>query len=224
MARILVVDDDPHLRELLAATLRGAGFTVREAADGGDALASLDQDVVDLVVLDLMLPGMDGWTLCRRIRETGPLPIVMVTARGTVDDKVRGLGLGADDYVTKPFAPAELVARVQSVLRRFHIATAQEVRIGGVHLDGRAGQATWDGCPVPLRPKEFALLFTLARDAGRTVLRERLLEEVWGVDFAGDERTLDVHIKRLRERFPPDRSPFRIETARGLGYRLEVNR
>ena len=222
MARILIVDDDPSIRELVDVTLRQSGFDVLHAPDGQSAWQLLAQEKVDLVVLDLMMPGMNGWDLCQRIREEAVLPIVMLTARASTADTVRGLHLGADDYLTKPFEPAELVARIQTVLRRFRIATDQELTIGTVRLDGRTGQATIDGDDIAIRPKEFLLLFQLASYPGRTQLREHLIEEVWGMDFDGDERTLDVHIKRLREKFPPEHSPFVIRTMRGLGYRLEV--
>lgn len=222
LARILIVDDDPYLRELMAVTAQQAGFDVVQASDGGEAWDVLGAEKVDLAVLDVMMPELDGWNLLRRIREESPLPVVMVTALSEVADKVRGLRLGADDYITKPFEPAELVARIQAVLRRFHIATDQEIAIGTVHLDGRTMQVAVNGSGVPVRPKEFQLLFELARYPDRTVLREHLIEQIWGVDFDGDERTLDVHIKRLREKFPQESSPFVIRTMRGLGYRLEV--
>ncbi len=221
MACILIVDDDPYLRELIRVTLSQAGFETLQASNGLRAMDVLAQHKVDLVVMDLMMPQLDGWELCRRIREDGPVPIVMVTARVEVHDKVQGLRLGADDYITKPFELDEMVARIQSVLRRFRIATDQEITIGSVHLDAQTRQVTWNGSEVPIRPKEFLLLYMLASHVGRTVLREQLIEEIWGLEFDGDERTLDVHIKRLRDKFPSDSSPFAIATMRGLGYRLE---
>lgn len=197
MARILIVDDDPSIRELVDVTVRQAGFDVLHAPDGRSAWQLLAQEKVDLVVLDLMMPGMNGWALCQRIREEAGLPIVMLTARAGTADTVRGLRLGADDYITKPFEPAELVARIQTVLRRFRIATDQEITIGTVRLDGRTCQATIDGDDIPIRPKEFLLLFELASHPGRTQLREHLIGAVWGMDFDGDERTLDVYISSV---------------------------
>ncbi len=222
MANILVVDDDPHLRQLVVVTLTRAGFGASEAATGRDAWETLNQSVIDLAVIDIMMPDMDGWSLCTRIRDAMNLPIVMLTALGDTSQKIRGLQLGADDYLTKPFDPAELLARIKAVLRRFHIQTDQVVRMGPLQLDSRSYQMTWHDQDVPIPPKEFALLFYMASYPGQTLLREKLIDAVWGYDFEGDERTLDVHIKRLRGRFPEAAPPFRIRTVRGLGYRLEV--
>ncbi len=222
MPRILIVDDDPYLRELLEVTLQSAGFETVQACTGRKAWDVLAETKVDLVLLDVMMPETDGWTLCEQIRESWSLPIMMVTALGDVSQKVRGFSLGADDYITKPFAGEELIARIQAVLRRFHINTHQELTIGTAHLDARTHQVTLAGRDIPLPPKEFLLLYHLARYSGQTLLRENLLEEVWGYDYEGDERTLDVHIKRLRDKFPVEPAQFSIRTIRGLGYRLEV--
>jgi len=219
---ILVVDDDPHILALMDITLRQAGFNTHLSQGGHEALRLINTTKLDLAILDVMMPAPDGWTLCERIRSESSLPVIIVTARASTADTIKGLHLGADDYVTKPFEPAELVARVKAVLRRFRIATDQEIEIGDVHLDARTNQATWAGRDVPLPPKEFVLLFELARYCGQTLLRDRLIEELWGVEFSGDERTLDVHIKRLRDKFPAEASPFRIRTIRGVGYRLET--
>ena len=222
VAGILVVDDDPHIRELVRHFLRNEGFDVHEAADGEEALAKLESVKADLVILDIMMPNMDGWELCRRLREHYDFPLLMLTAKGETSQKVKGFQLGTDDYLVKPFEPSELVARVKALLRRYRIAVSRQVRIGEVTLDRGTFEVTVAGERIALPPKEFELLFKLASYPGQTLTRERLIEEIWGYDFEGNERTLDVHINRLRDRFPEDRHSFRIATVRGLGYRLEV--
>ncbi len=222
MTSVLVVDDDQHIRQLLGLYLEREGLTVLEAADGDEALALMAKESVQLVVLDLMMPGMDGWQLCKELRAGGDLPILMLTAKGESADKVRGFALGADDYLVKPFDPPEFVARVKALLRRYRIAVSQVVEIGAVHLDGLSHEARVGDRPLPLPRREFDLLFHLGAYAGRTLTRDQLIEQIWGYDFAGDERTVDVHVKRLRDRFPEEESRFRIRTIRGLGYRLEV--
>ncbi|HEY8529477.1 MAG TPA: response regulator transcription factor [Paenibacillaceae bacterium] len=222
MAHVLVVDDDPHIRELVRHFLQQEGLTVHEAADGAEALAKVESVKVSLVILDIMMPNMDGWELCRRLREHYDFPLLMLTARGETSQKVKGFQLGTDDYLVKPFEPSELVARVKALLRRYRIAVSRQVRIGEVTLDRGTYEVTVAGERIALPPKEFELLFKLASYPGQTLTRERLIEEIWGYDFEGNERTLDVHINRLRDRFPEDRHSFRIATVRGLGYRLEV--
>ncbi|MFO7246777.1 MAG: response regulator transcription factor [Bacillota bacterium] len=224
MPRVLVVDDDAHIRELVRHFLDLEGYEVHEAAGGEEALAVLETVRVDLVVLDLMMPGMDGWTLCRELRSHGDVPILMLTARGETTDKVRGLELGADDYLVKPFDPQELVARVRALLRRYRIATSQVVEVGDLSLDRKTYRCRLGDREIALPPKEFELLFTLASYPGRTFTRDQLIEAIWGYDYEGDERTVDVHIRRLRARFERPGSPFVIRTVRGLGYRLEVCR
>jgi two-component system OmpR family response regulator len=223
VAKVLVVDDDPHIRELVGLYLQRDGFEVVEAADGLEALSILDSTKLDLVVLDVMMPSMDGWELCKEIRERSQLPVLMLTAKGETSQKVKGLHLGADDYVVKPFEPLELVARVKALLRRYRIVTEQTVEIGGLFLDRKTHHASFAGKDLVLPPKEFELLFTLASYPGRTLSRDQLIEDIWGYDFEGDERTVDVHIKRLRDKFPDESCSFRIRTVRGLGYRLEVD-
>ena len=222
MTNVLVVDDDPHIRELVRHFLQQEGLTVHEAADGAEALAKLESVKVSLVILDIMMPNMDGWELCRRLREHYDFPLLMLTAKGETSQKVKGFQLGTDDYLVKPFEPSELVARVKALLRRYRIAVSRQVRIGEVTLDRGTFEVTVAGERIALPPKEFELLFKLASYPGQTLTRERLIEEIWGYDFEGNERTLDVHINRLRDRFPEDRHSFRIATVRGLGYRLEV--
>ncbi|MDR1321448.1 MAG: response regulator transcription factor [Gracilibacteraceae bacterium] len=223
MAAILVIDDDPYIRELAGALLAGEGFSVREAKNGRDALQKLGEAKVDLCVLDLMMPEMDGYEFCRHARRYyADLPILMLTAKGELGHKVRGFELGADDYLTKPFEGMELVVRVKALLKRYHIAAAQTVRIGFLVLDKTSYSVMTGGARSDIPMKEFELLFKLGGAPGRTFARDQLIEDVWGFDFEGNERTLDVHIGRLRERFPPERSGFKITTVRGLGYRLEV--
>ena len=224
MTTILVVDDDPHIRELVRLYLERDGLGVLEAAGGEEALALVERESVGLVVLDLMMPGCDGFTVCRELRATRDVPILMLTAKGESRDKVRGFALGADDYLVKPFDPPELLARVKALLRRYRIAASQVVEIGAARLDGAAHEATLGGRSVTLPRREFDLLFHLGANAGRTMTREQLIEQIWGFDFSGDDRTVDVHVKRLRARFPEDACGFRIRTMRGLGYRLEVIR
>jgi two-component system OmpR family response regulator len=222
MATILVVDDDPHIRELVGVFLREEGFSVLEAADGREALALLETTRADLVILDIMMPNMDGWQLCRELRELYDTPLLMLTAKGETSQKIKGFQLGTDDYLVKPFEPLELVARVKALLRRYRIAVSQRVQIGELLLDRKTYEVQVGDKQLTLPLKEFELLFKLASYPGKTFSREELIEQIWGYDYEGDERTVDVHIKRLRERFPEERHSFRIRTIRGLGYRLEV--
>ncbi|MBB6730278.1 response regulator transcription factor [Cohnella zeiphila] len=222
MARVLVVDDDPHIRELVALFLQREGFEAQEAADGVEALKLLESVQVDLVVLDVMMPNMDGWELCSQLREHYEMPLLMLTAKGETDQKVKGFQLGTDDYLVKPFEPVELVMRVKALLKRYKIAIAQEVQVGRVHLNRKTFELTIGAESHTLPLKEFELLYKLASYPGKTFSREQLIEQIWGYDYEGDERTVDVHIKRLRERFPEEKHGFRITTIRGLGYRLEV--
>ena len=222
MAVILVVDDDAHIRELVNHYLQREGFKTLEAEDGLKAEAIIDDEKIDLVVLDIMMPHTDGFELCHRIRKSRSVPILMLTAKGQTMDKVKGLRLGADDYMVKPFEPAEFIARVYALLRRYQIATDQVISVGRLLLDGNSRVTKYGDNSIALPPKEFDLLFKLASYPNRTLSRDQLIEEVWGYDFDGDERTVDVHIKRLRDKFVEDECSFRIVTVRGLGYRLEI--
>ncbi|MDF2926580.1 MAG: heme transporter CcmC [Paenibacillaceae bacterium] len=222
MTRVLVVDDDPHIRELVGHFMKQEGLDVLEAVDGLDALRLLDSSRVDLVILDIMMPGMDGWELCRELREHTDLPLLMLTAKGEAAQIVKGFSLGTDDYLAKPFDPMVLVARVKALLKRYRIAVSQLVQLGELTLRRDTFQCREGGQEITLPLKEFELLFKLASYPGKTFTREQLIEQIWGYDYEGDERTVDVHIKRLRERFPEERHAFCISTIRGLGYRLEV--
>ncbi|WNQ10593.1 response regulator transcription factor [Paenibacillus aurantius] len=223
MNRILVVDDDPHIRELVHVLLKQEGFEVTEAPDGAEALERLQETKAVLAVVDVMMPRMDGWALTEELRRHYDIPVLMLTAKGQTADKVKGFNLGADDYLVKPFDPPELVVRVRALLKRYRIASSQTVQAGGLFMDRRTYELSADGRSVSLPLKEFELLFKLAGVPGQTLTREQLLEDIWGYDFEGNERTLDVHINRLRERFPEDKHSFRIRTIRGLGYRLEAS-
>ncbi len=222
MTHVMVVDDDPHLRELVRHDLEREGYAVHEAVGGDEALAEPEALSSDLFIVDVMMPGMDGWELCTRLREITDRPVLLLTARGDTQEKVKGLRLGADDYLVKPFDPGELLARVEALLRRYRIATAGWVEIGSLRLDRNGFTVSAGPERLTLPPKEFELLFHLGSYQGRTLTREHLIEQLWGYDYPGDERTVDVHVKRLRDRFPEGRYGFRIRTVRGLGYRLEV--
>jgi two-component system, OmpR family, response regulator len=222
MSKILVVDDDAHIRELVRVFLRSDGFEVLEAADGVEALSVIDSTKADLAVIDIMMPKMDGWELCQEIKASFDIPVLMLTAKGETSQKLKGFQLGTDDYLVKPFEPLEMVARVKALLKRYKIEASQTVRLGEVILDQKNYQVVVDGENITLPLKEFELLFKLASYPGRTFSREQLIEDIWGYEFHGNDRTLDVHIYRLRERFPDDKYSFKIATIRGLGYRLEV--
>ncbi len=228
MSRVLVVDDDPTVREVVAGYFTRAGLIVSEAADGAGALASARHTVPDLVVLDLMLPGIDGLEVLRRLRaEHGGIPVVLLTARGEESDRVLGLEVGADDYVTKPFSARELVLRVQSVLRRSAGPTpaaqpeSTPLVDGDLVVDPRARRVTRAGMPLTLTTRELDLLVHLIRHRGRAFTRTELLREVWGWEF-GDESTVTVHVRRLREKVEPDpAAPVRVATVWGVGYRWD---
>ena len=219
MAKIMIVDDDPHIRELVYALLKNGGFEACEARDGRDALDSMAVQTPDLCVVDVMMPNVDGYELCRQLRKYYEnLPILMLTAKAELPSKVKGFELGADDYLTKPFEGDELLLRVRALLRRYKIEASQVIQIGQILIDKNS--YTVNGETIPM--KEFELLFKLAGFPGRTFARDQLIEDIWGYDFDGNERTLDVHVSRLRERYPAEEAGFKITTVRGLGYRLEV--
>ena len=220
---ILVVDDEANIVELAQMYLEQEGFRVQSARDGAIALEMIARQPPALMVLDLMLPEVDGWEVCRRVRsgKAAPdLPIIMLTARDDAVDKIVGLELGADDYLTKPFNPRELVARVKAILRRTRRATRTEapVHVGDVTVDSARHEVTIAGQPAELRPKEFDLLLALAEHRGIVLSREQLLNQVWGYDFYGETRTVDVHIAHLRKRLAD--SSIKIETVLGVGYKL----
>ncbi|MFJ4891033.1 response regulator transcription factor [Streptomyces sp. NPDC088788] len=219
--RVLVVDDDPTVAEVVSGYLDRAGHLVDRAADGPTALARAAAHRPDLVVLDLMLPGMDGLEVCRRLRAQGPVPVIMLTARGDEDDRILGLEVGADDYVTKPFSPRELVLRVESVLRRARPApAARPLDAAGLTVDPSSRRAAKDGVELALTLREFDLLAFFLRHPGRAYAREDLMREVWGWDF-GDLSTVTVHVRRLRGKVEDDPAhPRLIQTVWGVGYRF----
>lgn len=222
MSKILVVDDDPNIRELVGLFLRNEGFDIYEASDGVEALSKLETIKADMVILDVMMPNMDGWELCSELRKYYDIPLLMLTVNGETSQKVKGFQLGTDDYLVKPFDPLELVARVKSLLKRYQIATSNTIQIGELFMNRKTYEVLVAGDIITLPLKEFELLFKLASYPWKTLLRDQLIEDIWGYDFEGNERTLDVHINRLRERFAGSENSFRIKTIRGLGYRIEV--
>ena len=226
MTRVLLVEDEPDLAEPLAYLLRREGYEVEIAEDGPAAVAAFEERGCDIVLLDLMLPGMSGTEVCRRIRQTSAVPIVMVTAKDSEVDIVVGLELGADDYVTKPYSARELLARMRAVLRRTaepDVDLDEHVLTGGrVTLDIDRHSVAVDGSEISMPLKEFELLEVLMRNAGRVLTRGQLIDRVWGSDYFGDTKTLDVHIKRIRSRIEQTPSePTMLVTVRGLGYRFE---
>ncbi|HEV7192794.1 MAG TPA: response regulator transcription factor [Jatrophihabitantaceae bacterium] len=226
MTRVLVVEDEESFSDALSYMLRREGYEVDVAASGPDALTSFERSGADLVLLDLMLPGLSGTEVCRELRSRSHVPIIMVTARDAEVDKVVGLELGADDYVTKPFSSRELVARIRAVLRRGsepEELLTSTVEAGPVRMDVERHVVSVDGVQVPMPLKEFDLLELLLRNAGRVLTRGQLIDRVWGADYVGDTKTLDVHVKRLRSKIEPDpANPKHLVTVRGLGYKFDV--
>lgn len=224
MTKILIIEDEGSYREALTFMLRKEGFDVTSAPDGASGLAEYDKSGADLVLLDLMMPGIPGMEVCRQLRQRGTVAIVMVTARDAEVDKVVGLELGADDYVTKPFSHRELVARIRAVLRRGQESELlpEVVEVDGVRIDVERHQVIVDGEEVRFALREFELLELLLRNAGRVMTRGQLIDRIWGSDYVGDTKTLDVHIKRLRSKIEKEPSnPQRLITVRGLGYKYE---
>jgi phosphate regulon transcriptional regulator PhoB len=223
--RVLVVDDEPHIVELVRYNLLQEGYDVTTAGDGETAIEKVRSERPDLVVLDIMLPGADGIEVCRRLRKESATPIIMLTAKGGEQERVVGLETGADDYVTKPFSPRELVARVRAVLRRrireVAAPTQDPIRVGGLRLDPVAHEVTLGDRVVDLTAREFDLLWLLMRHPNRVFTRDFLLEHIWGHDFYGSTRTVDMHVSRLREKIEDDPGhPTYVVTVRGVGYKL----
>lgn len=226
MTRVLVVEDETSYSEALSYVLRKEGFDVAIAETGPDALTEFERNGADIVLLDLMLPGLSGTEVCRQLRQTSSVPIIMVSAKDTEVDKVVGLELGADDYVTKPYSPRELVARIRAVLRRGatdEIDDDAVLEAGRVRMDVERHLVSVDGETVRLPLKEFELLEFFLRNPGRVLTRGQLIDRVWGADYVGDTKTLDVHVKRLRAKIEPDpANPATLTTVRGLGYKLDA--
>ena len=225
MARnILVVEDDRNISELLRMYLEKEGFEVRLAYDGGKAVEEFEREQPDMVLLDIMLPVLDGWQVCQRIRQRAKTPIIMLTAKSDVDDRITGLEMGADDYLVKPFEMKELMARINAVLRRSEIPDDTKKRLVFdklvINLDSY--ELTVDGKQVDTPPKELELLYHLAATPNRVYTRNQLLDEVWGFDYFGDSRTVDVHVKRLREKLEGVCESWSLKTVWGVGYKFEV--
>jgi two-component system response regulator RegX3 len=226
MSRILVVEDEETLSEAIAFLLSKEGFEVSVAATGPEAIAEFDKNGADLILLDLMIPGLSGTEVCRQIRTKSAVPIIMLTAKDSEIDKVVGLEIGADDYVTKPYSSRELIARIRAVLRRGELSDISDgsgpLEVGPVRLDVDRHIITVNGTPVALPLKEFELLEFLMRNSGRVLTRMQLIDRVWGSDYVGDTKTLDLHIKRLRAKIEIDpANPELIQTVRGMGYKME---
>lgn len=226
MTRVLVVEDEESYLDALSYVLRKEGFEVAIATDGHAALEEFDRSGADIVLLDLMLPGISGTEVCRKLRASSSVPVIMVSAKDSEVDKVVGLELGADDYVTKPYSPRELVARIRAVLRRggeTGVGDDTALEVGRVRMDVDRHVVTVDGEEVRLPLKEFELLELFLRNVGRVLTRSQLIDRVWGSDYVGDTKTLDVHVKRLRAKIEPDPSrPTTLVTVRGLGYKYEA--
>jgi DNA-binding response OmpR family regulator len=223
--RILLVDDEPAILDAVGYALRSEGYDIESATDGEDALTRALEEAFDLVVLDLRLPRLSGTEVCRRLREASDVPILMLTARDAEVDRVLGLEVGADDYVTKPFSMAELLSRVRSILRRRRLdrvgGSASALRVGTLEVDMLRHEAAVDGKPLHLTPSEFRLLALLAREPDRVFSRREIMRHLWSSDFVGDERACDIHVSNLRRKIERDPSnPERIVTVRGVGYRL----
>jgi two-component system, OmpR family, response regulator RegX3 len=226
VTRVLVVEDEESFSDALSYMLKKEGFEVAIATTGDDALEEFDRAGADLVLLDLMLPGLSGTEVCRQLRQRSTVPVIMLTAKDSEVDKVVGLELGADDYVTKPFSSRELVARIRAVLRRGAEPTEASPAVleaGPVRMDIERHVVSVSGVSVRLPLKEFELLELLLRNAGRVLTRAQLIDRIWGADYVGDTKTLDVHVKRLRAKIEPDpTTPTYLLTVRGLGYKLEA--
>jgi DNA-binding response OmpR family regulator len=226
--RILVVDDDPNICEVIGLYLKSEGFHVLSAADGADGMKALEQEEVHGVVLDVMMPGMDGWEMCQAIRRDHHLPVLMVTARGEMSDKLKGLELGADDYLVKPFNPKELVARMVALLRRTYgwerpRTRVTTLRFGALVIDKVAHEVFLRGERMDLSPREFQLLYILAQHPNQVLDRQQLLDLVWGVDFVGEDRVVDVLVKRLRSKISKSED-YEVCSVRGIGYKFRVYR
>ena len=225
MARnILVVEDDKHISDLIQMYLVKEGFDVRIAGDGGKAVEEFQKEAPDLILLDIMLPVMDGWAVCAKIRETSKVPIIMLTAKSEVFDRIQGLEMGADDYIVKPFEMKALIARINAVLRRTEIPndTSKKLVFDKLVINLDSYELIVDGKKIDTPPKELELLYHLASTPNRVYTRNQLLDEVWGFDYFGDSRTVDVHIKRLREKVENVSDQWALKTVWGVGYKFEL--
>lgn len=220
-SKIMVVDDEMHIRELVRFYLDKAGFDTIEAANAEEALDIVENQYIDLAVVDIMMPGMDGFELVEQMRQYREFPVIMLTAKSQSKDKLRGFSLGIDDYVTKPFDPDELMARVKTILKRYSINSSNVVKISDVIFDGDKYEVRYQDQIIHLPLKQFELAFELAKNPNQIFTREQLIEKIWGMDYDGFDRTVDVHIKRIRENLG-HLPGFKVVTVRGLGYKIEV--
>ena len=220
-SKIMVVDDEMHIRELVRFYLDKAGFDTIEAANAEEALDIVENQYIDLAVVDIMMPGMDGFELVEQMRQYREFPVIMLTAKSQSKDKLRGFSLGIDDYVTKPFDTDELMARVKTILKRYSINSSNVVKIGDVIFDGDKYEVRYQDQIIHLPLKQFELAFELAKNPNQIFTREQLIEKIWGMDYDGFDRTVDVHIKRIRENLG-HLPGFKVVTVRGLGYKIEV--
>lgn len=225
---VLIVDDEKNICELIRLYVEKEGYDAIIANDGGSAVEKYKQSQPDIVLLDIMLPVKDGWQVCREIRAVSDVPIIMLTAKGETFDKVLGLELGADDYIVKPFEPKELIARMKAVLRRSESRKPEAEESSDLVFDGlRIGRETYevylDDKKIEMPPKEFELLYFLAKNKNKVFTRDQLLDEIWGYEFFGDSRTVDVHIKRIREKIESDNKNWQLKTVWGVGYKFEAN-
>jgi DNA-binding response OmpR family regulator len=224
-SKILVVDDDKNISELLRLYLEKEGFSVVAAFNGPEAVKKFEDSAPDLVLLDIMLPGLDGWQVCREIRKKSDKPVIMITAKGETFDKVLGLELGADDYIVKPFDTKEVVARIKAVLRRYSTLNekkTEEVKYDNLLVNLTNYELRINGALVEAPPKELELLYHLASNPNRVFTRDQLLDEVWGFEYYGDSRTVDVHVKRLREKLEGNSDKWSLKTVWGVGYKFET--
>ncbi len=222
MRRILIVDDDKHIRKLISRYLGEEGFNVIQASNGLEALNLLEENDVNLAVVDIMMPEMDGYQLTKEINEHYELPVIMLTAKSQIQDKEKGFSLGTDDYLVKPFELKELLFRIRALLRRYHQGAEMVIELHSVTINKSNYEVNIDGSTLLLPLKEFELLYILASNANRVLTREQLIQQVWGNQYGGSDRTVDVHVKRLRERFSKATNDISFKTIRGVGYSLEV--
>ncbi|MGC4378659.1 response regulator transcription factor [Fictibacillus sp. Mic-4] len=222
MIHILIADDDAHIRELVRHYLQTEGYIVFEAADGEEAATLIAKEHIHLAIVDVMMPNKDGYQLCAEIRNDYDFPVILLTAKDQLVDKEKGFSVGTDDYLTKPFEPKELLFRIKALLRRYQLVSAERIALNDTIIDRKSYEVHCDGKLLMLPLKEFELLFQLASYPERIFSRDELIQLIWGPDFNGDDRTVDVHIKRLRERFAGRTDDFTIKTVRGVGYKLEV--
>lgn len=220
MYKVLIADDESRMRRLIKDYLTKEGYAVLEASDGSEVIEIIEDNDIDLLILDIMMPKYDGWTVCRKVRADSSIPIIMLTARSEESDELFGFELGADEYITKPFSPKILVARIKALLNRMGATTTSD-NFGMLTIDFNARKVYVMNDEIPLTPKEYELLFYLAKNSGKALSRELILNNVWGYDYYGDHRTVDTHVKRLRNKLGSAINS--IQTVRGLGYRFEVN-